>query len=141
MAYFEWSSAYETGVAGIDYDHRRLVAMLNDIHGLITGGAEPGKIGDVLVDFQTLATAHFALEERIMEDESHAGIAERRRIHHRLLDQVCEIIDAYEADDPRPDQSLPATLRGWLMEAMSMDVQLFTDINDTGPRHWDLRRG
>ncbi len=140
MAYLEWISAYETGVAGIDYDHRRLVAMLNDIHSLITMGAEPGNIGDALVDFQTLATAHFALEERIMEDERHAGIAERRRIHHRLLDQVCEIVDAYEADDPPPGQSLPATLRGWLLEAMSMDVRLFTDIGDAGLRSLDLQR-
>jgi hypothetical protein len=48
MAYLDWNPAYDTGVAGIDYEHRRLVALLNEIHGLILSGAEPHKIAGAL---------------------------------------------------------------------------------------------
>ena len=48
MAYLDWNPAYDTGVAGIDYEHQRLVALLNEIHGLILNDAEPHKIAGTL---------------------------------------------------------------------------------------------
>src|SRR3990172_9697350 len=41
MAYLTWDAAHDTGIPGIDYEHRQLVQMLNDIHELIMKRAEP----------------------------------------------------------------------------------------------------
>ncbi|MGB8275349.1 MAG: hemerythrin domain-containing protein, partial [Alphaproteobacteria bacterium] len=78
MAYITWDPAHETGIPGIDYEHRRLVELLNDIHDLIAARAEPLTIADRLADLYTLATAHFALEEKVMREQKYAGLAERR---------------------------------------------------------------
>lgn len=140
MAYLEWNTAFETGIPGIDYEHRKLVGMLNDLHALITARATMQDIGDLLAEFHTLANAHFALEEKIMKDESYAGLTERRSIHRQLLDQVREIIDAVEAGDCPLDESLPAILREWLLQAMSDDVELLVAIGERGLRRWGLER-
>ena len=140
MAYFDWNPNYDTGIAGIDYEHHQLVKILNDIHDLIVKGVEPRKIIDTLADFHTLATAHFALEEKIMQDENYPGFEERRHTHYRLLDQVREIMDAYEAGAYQSDESLPATLKDWLSEVMGIDAKLFADVNDAGLRRWGLSR-
>lgn len=140
MAYLAWNSAFETGIAGIDYEHQQLVKILNHIHDLIAGGPDPDAILEALADFHTLASAHFALEEKIMQDQRYPGLAERHRIHRQLLDRVSEIMDGYEAGDQEPDENLPAMLRDWLFEAMDVDVKLFADINDTGLRRWGLQR-
>src|SRR3989304_4549814 len=97
MAYLDWNPSHDTGIAAIDYEHRQLVKMLNEIHDLIVKGVAPREISDALADFHTLATAHFALEEKIMRDANYPGFEERRHTHYRLLDQVREIMDAYEA--------------------------------------------
>lgn len=138
MPYIEWNPQLETGVAGIDYEHRRLVQLLNDIHELIVAGAEPHRIADMLADFHTLATAHFALEEKIMRDRKYPAFAERRETHRRLLDQVREIMDAYDAGSYRVGKSLPATLRQWLFQAMSIDVDLFAGQDAANLRKWGL---
>lgn len=140
MAYLEWSVAYETGIPGIDGEHRELVSMLNDIHELVAGGAEAQDIGEALAEFYTLATAHFALEEKIMQDENYAGLGERRITHHRLLDEVCEIIDACETGSCELNDSLPATLKDWLLEAIAGDVGLLADIGETSLRRPGLAR-
>ena len=140
MNYLDWNSAYDTGVASIDYEHRRLVEKLNEIHDLMVRGVDPRAISDALADFHALATAHFALEEKIMQDENCADLPERRDTHYRLLDQVREIMDGYEAGEFQPAERLPETLKGWLLEAMGIDVELFAAIDDAGLRRWGLSR-
>jgi hemerythrin len=141
MTFFDWKPDYETGIAGIDYEHHRLVHLLNDVHALIAGGAAPAEVSDALAELHTAAAAHFALEERILEEERHPELAERRHLHYRLLDQVRDIMDAYEAGGYEPGDSLPATLREWLFTAIDMDTRLFAKMNDAGLRRWGLNRG
>jgi hemerythrin len=140
MAYLDWNPAYDTGVAGIDYEHQRLVALLNEIYGLILNAAEPHKIAGILADFHARAAAHFALEEKIMHDRNFPGLRERRDTHYRLLDQVREIMDGYEVGAYRAGANLPETLKTWLSEAMDIDVKLFAEIEDANLRAWGLRR-
>jgi hemerythrin len=141
MPYIEWDPRLETGVAGIDHEHRRLVQLLNDIHELIVANADPTRIADTLADFLTLATAHFALEEKIMRDQKYPAFAQRRETHHRLLDEVRDIMDAYDAGSYREGQSLPATLRLWLFQAMNIDVDLFAKLEPANLRKWGLAQG
>ncbi len=141
MPYLEWNPAFDTGIGGIDYEHRRLVEMLNEIHELMRTAAEPHKIAAILADLHALASAHFALEEKIMRDQNYPGLAGRRDTHYHLLDQVREIMDAYEIGSYRGGESLPATLKQWLMEAMGNDAQMFGEINDAKLRALGLKRG
>ena len=114
--------------------------MLNDIHELIARGRESQTIADVLADFHVLAATHFALEEKIMEDEDCADLQKRKDIHRRLLDQICEIMDAYEAGADRCGKSLPETLKEWLVEAITDDAKAFADLDEAGLRRWGLGR-
>jgi len=141
MPYLEWNPAFDTGIGGIDYEHHRLVDMLNEIHELMLKVAEPRKIAAILADFHALASAHFALEEKIMRDQNYPGFEGRRDTHYRLLDQVREIMDAYETGSYRGGESLPATLKQWLMEAMGNDAEMFGEINDVRLHTLGLSRG
>ena len=140
MAYLDWNPAFETGIPGIDYEHRRLVDMLNEINELVVNEAEPRKVADTLADFHTLATAHFALEEKIMRDRKHGGLEGRRDIHHQLLDQIRELMDIHETESFRTTKSLPDTLKQWLAEAMDVDVKLFAELSDASLRESGLSR-
>ena len=140
MPYFNWNPDYDTGIAGVDYEHHRMVNMLNEIHDLIVQGTKPHRVSDILADFHTLAAAHFALEEKIMQDENHPDLGGRRQTHYRLLDQVQEIMDAYEAGAYQSGEGLPATLKEWLSEAIGIDAKLFAEVNDAGLRRRGLSR-
>ena len=141
MAYLDWNRAFDTGIPGIDYEHHRLVDMLNEIHELILHDGEKRKVAGILAEFHTLATAHFALEEKIMRDQGYAGLGARRDIHYRLLDQVREMMEAHEQGALPSGMSLPETIRQWLAEAMEIDVKLFGDISDAGLGKSGLSRG
>jgi hemerythrin len=140
MAYLEWNPAFDTGIPGIDYEHHRLVDMLNEIHELIQHDGAPRKVAGILAEFHALAAAHFALEEKIMRDQSYKGLAARRDIHRRLLDQVRDMMEAHEQGAFRSGMQLPETVRQWLAEAMDIDVKLFADITDASLNKSGLSR-
>ncbi|KAB2882243.1 MAG: hypothetical protein F9K38_08275 [Pseudorhodoplanes sp.] len=135
MNYLDWNSTFHTGIASIDYDHRRLIEMLNEIHDLIEQSAEQCTISDELADFYAFAEGHFALEKKLMQDENLPDLQERRDIHHRLLDQVREIMDGYEDGIYQPAERLPETLKIWLVGAIGIDVKIFAAIGDTSLHH------
>ena len=134
MAYLDWNPDFGTGIFEIDYEHHRLVDMLNEINELLLNKAEPDTVADTLAGFHTLATARFALEEEIMRDQKYAGLEGRRDIHYQLLDQVREMMDAYETGAFRTGASRPDTLKEWLAEAMDIDVKLFAEFSDASLR-------
>lgn len=141
MAYLDWNPAFETGIPGIDHEHRRLVDMLNEINESIVNAVDPREVAGVLAEFHALASAHFALEEKIMRDQKFAGLQERQQNHYRLLDEVRDIMDAYEDGSFDSGTSLPETLKQWLAKAMDVDVRLFAAISDAGLRKSGLSRG
>jgi hemerythrin-like metal-binding protein len=58
---FEWSAVYETGIAEVDAQHRRLVELINELS--VAQARPAGQLLDELVDY---AARHFADEERLM---------------------------------------------------------------------------
>lgn len=140
MAYLDWNPAFETGIPGIDYDHRRLVGLLNDIDAMIRDEVESQDVAAALAELHALATAHFALEEKIMRDQKYAGLAGRQQIHYQLLDEVREVMDAYEDGSSGSGGTLPGALRQWLGKAMDIDVGVFAGVSEAGLRTRGLSR-
>jgi hemerythrin len=75
-----------------------------------------------------------------MEDERCPDLETRRRTHRQLLDQVREIMEAYENGGASAQARLPGTLKDWLGEAMGVDARLFADINEGRLTRWGLSR-
>ena len=77
-----------------------------------------------------LASAHFALEEKIMAELEWPRLRERCDLHARLLGQVRDIIDAYETGFYLSREGLPGSLGKWLSEAIDADVKMFAELGD-----------
>lgn len=61
-----WKSEFDTGVAEVDHDHKRLVEGLNKLEELITSGKGSESIPAVLAFLERYAGEHFAREETCM---------------------------------------------------------------------------
>lgn len=142
MAYLDWNPAFDTGIRSIDFEHRRLVDLLNEVDRQIAAGADAKAVTATLGEFHALASAHLALEESIMERTEQPRIRERALARRALLDGVRDIMDAHHAG--RTGAALPDQLKHWLGELMSMDAQVFAGLHATVNaetlRSWGLQR-
>ncbi len=113
MASLEWRDEYCTGIAGVDYEHQALIAQINAVLALIGQNGERRRVIDGLGDIYGAISAHFALEERMMERHDYAEYAEHKADHDRLLDEIQELTLDYESSDSLDRDAFTQRLADW----------------------------
>ena len=91
-----WRDDFSLGVPSIDHEHQELIALINEVFVRIEAGEEQ-RVCDELGEIHAGISAHFALEEQIMPADHYAQFEDHKAAPERLLDDLPEIMDSYEA--------------------------------------------
>lgn len=102
MALIEWQETFKVGVPSVDHEHAELIALLNRLHARLHDRAGDAADKETVLRFlgevHAGIAAHFALEEQIMRARGYDQYADHKADHERLLDEIRDIMDRYEAD-------------------------------------------
>ena len=116
MKLLEWKPEFSVGNAAVDYEHRELIELINDIHAGVGEGADRDDLACGLGEIYAQIAAHFALEEKMMRDAEYAGYTSHKDDHESLLDQLADIIDTIDSEDTYDEQELSTALDLWFSE-------------------------
>ncbi len=117
MALLEWRSDFETGVVEVDHEHRELVDLINRLHDQLGSDAPKETVADFLGEVFARISAHFALEESIMRKHSYDEYAEHKSDHEKLLDDIRDIMDDFEAGHYAAyDDALAKAVQHWFVD-------------------------
>ncbi len=83
------------GVEKIDAQHRKLIAILNDLDSAIVTGQEDSKLDGILVRLADYVNYHFSEEESFMESIGYPEIGEHKREHASFAKKI----EGYRKDD------------------------------------------
>lgn len=97
--HIEWHDAFSTGIPSVDYEHQELIKLVNDACTKMIEKADSEQITEVLGEVFAQISAHFALEESIMRRMKYKDYPEHKEDHELLLDEIRDIMDAYEAGE------------------------------------------
>jgi hemerythrin-like metal-binding protein len=116
MKTFQWNPLFETGLAEIDTQHRRLVELVNDLGERIDSG-QPEHIDQTLTALAEYTVYHFGSEESLMEA---SGVAaehanHHRETHRRFVAQVTEWMQTRQAQGQLSPGQLLDYLANWLI--------------------------
>jgi len=115
MALLQWKDAYSVSVAAIDHEHKELIDLINRLHDKLAAKDAKSSIEDFLGDLFKGISAHFALEERFMRDCRYDRLAEHKRDHEQLLDDIRDIMDGLEDSGETVGAELGARLDAWFL--------------------------
>ncbi|MFZ1375617.1 MAG: bacteriohemerythrin [Geothrix sp.] len=87
MAFLSWHERFSVGHAEIDQQHQRLFELVNHFDDVIQMGMVE-ELPRIVDDVMHLSEAHFRFEEGLIQDIGFPVVAEHRKIHRELLDQV-----------------------------------------------------
>jgi hemerythrin-like metal-binding protein len=113
MALLEWRDDFRTGIEGVDHEHQALIEQINAVYALINERADKEDVIDGLGEIYGSISAHFALEERMMIRHGYAEYDQHQDDHERLLDEIREITDEFEATAQLDDARLARKLADW----------------------------
>ena len=96
MAYMDWDKGLETGIEIIDNQHKKLISLVNDLHGAMKGGKGRLVIGDTLEELATYTVYHFGTEEKAFDRYSYPETAAHKFQHAELIRQVGELMASFK---------------------------------------------
>ena len=97
-------------------EHQQLIGLINSLYEQVMADVEQEAVTEFLGDVYAQISAHFALEEKIMRDCDYDEFDDHKADHERLLDEIGEIIDRYDADEFFSGEELGETLTVWFGE-------------------------
>ena len=113
MALIEWRDEFCTGVPGVDYEHQELIKQINSIYALIDDKADRENVIDSLGDIYGSISAHFALEEQMMERHNYDHFKEHQADHEKLLDDIRDITEEFESATELDSDKFKQKLNDW----------------------------
>ncbi len=93
MTRIEWKDEYATGLRDVDFEHQRLIAMVNDVIADLENAHTDEDLHARLGDIHARIASHFALEEVRMQDMNYPEFDDHKADHERLLDEIRDIMD------------------------------------------------
>jgi hemerythrin len=116
MSLIEWRDEFSIGLPEVDFEHRALIADINQLHGEIGADASATGVAGRLGQIQAAIAAHFALEEKSMAALRYDGYAAHKSDHERLLDEILDIQDGVLAAGQYDPDALAGSLSRWFGE-------------------------
>lgn len=116
VALIEWKDEFKLGIVEVDHEHRELVELINAAYVHMQSDESDGTVDDFLGEIYARISAHFALEEKMMRERGYDQFAQHKSEHEELLDEIRDLMDAYEDGDLTDEGELAAKLQAWFTE-------------------------
>lgn len=132
---FEWSETFETHIELIDTQHKKLVAILNELCVVINDNEFTAEnFSEILKQLLDYAAYHFSDEEQLMKDE---GVSEKHTLIHKMehasfVYDIERMRDYYFSPDTNETgEKLVEFITAWLTyHILGIDKVLVAQIND-----------
>jgi hemerythrin len=117
MTLIAWQTDFETGIASVDFEHKEMVALLNQLYTELDNDPDDSAVEDFLGEVFANISAHFALEEKIMRDNGYDEYQLHKQDHEQLLDAIREIMDDHQSGHfSDASDLLSVRLKNWFEE-------------------------
>ena len=127
MAFVSWKEEYSVGVPQLDAQHRRLIDIMNSMHGAMLMGGKPDALQAVLDDLVAYTRHHFSYEEQLMEQARYPGLEEHKRKHRAMVAQVEGFTAEITSGKATVSLKLMNFLKDWLTRHIMETDQRYSD--------------
>ena len=78
MARFIWNDSYSVGVKAFDEQHKKLFALVDDLHEAMVAGKARTITGQILNEMVEYTRQHFSAEEKMLQKYDYPGLGEQK---------------------------------------------------------------
>lgn len=103
------------GVPALDEDHKKLLALVNELHSVVRKQAAPDVIERVMRDLASYVDYHFEAEERLMRLCRYPDLEAHQASHETLRKQVIALGERFAREGYAVRLKMFDFLSDWLM--------------------------
>jgi len=98
MTQISWNERFDTGIEVIDFQHRKIVGMINDLH-VATTHREVAATADILTRMRDYALEHFSFEEELMHAAGYPFTKTHIQLHQRFVERLDHLSQRHQAGE------------------------------------------
>lgn len=115
MAIIDWSDEYSVSVKEMDEQHKKLIAMINELNEAMKSGKGKDVMEKILKNLVDYTVTHFASEEKLMQSGDYPGYLAQKSQHEALTKQVIEFQTKYHEGKAVLSVEIMSFLKDWLV--------------------------
>lgn len=115
MALFEWKSEFSVGVDLFDSHHKKLIYLINSLHGAMSKGHSKEVLSDIVAELALFTKYHFTEEERRMRRYGYSGYDLHRVEHEVFIEKIKGFVIKLDAGNAGLSLTLLKFLGDWLI--------------------------
>lgn len=133
MTMVAWSDDYSVGIQEIDEQHKRLLALINELYTALAQKQNRDKMSQVLGELVDYTKVHFAVEESLMRLFDYKDYAAHKTIHDDIVSKVLGFQSRFNAGDDKVGMELLMFLKDWLINHIQkVDTQYSSHLTKQG---------
>lgn len=130
----EWQPELSVNVRDIDYQHKVLINMINDLDFAIAAKKDREVLANLISKLTEYAAFHFAHEEGYLRDFGYPETKQHEKAHTYFDKKLSEFEESFGKDETVSKEML-VFLTGWLVEHIQVtDKKYATFLNEHGIR-------
>jgi len=126
MSIFTWSDDLSVGVQAFDNQHKRLIALINELHDAMAAGKGSTVLGSILSELADYTAYHFKAEEAIFEKYGYPGLGSHRASHDDLTRKVLDFKSQFEAGKAVLSMEIMKFMTDWLTNHILGEDKAYT---------------
>lgn len=118
-----WQSDYDTGIAVIDEQHKRILDYINDLEAVLSmANYQRFQVKDILENIIEYTQSHFTFEESLQEEAQYKYRIPHKRVHDLFIRKIESYRERFLAGEAI-EHELHQLLLGWLINHIKHDDQ------------------
>lgn len=116
MSLLTWKDEFSTGVTQFDDEHKRLIAMINELHAAMLASRSQDVVQTVLKKLVQYTQIHFRHEEEAFARTGYPDARAHAAQHQKLTDQVMAFVASGRETNAHLSIDVLKFLKLWLLE-------------------------
>ena len=113
--FVEWIESYSVGIPEIDAEHKRLVALINELHSAYVAGQSRQDVVHILNGLVAYIATHFVHEEAFLRETHYPQIDAHIQLHQKFAKEVASKCRRVRGDQFPRALELLSFLKTWLI--------------------------
>ncbi|QWR76080.1 bacteriohemerythrin [Candidatus Magnetomonas plexicatena] len=133
MSLITWNDNLSVGVKELDDQHKKLIALINELFDAVTARKGKDALGPVLSELVEYTKYHFGNEERLFATHGYVNAAAHKQEHDDLTQKVISFDAQFKAGRAMVDLLLMNFLKDWLTKhIVGTDKKYSAFLNEKG---------
>ena len=136
MPFMVWDDKLSVGVAVLDEDHKKLIAMINELYDAVLTNHGREVLNGILDRLVAYTSYHFAREEKLMLEAGYAGFEAHKKQHDLMSKWAVQTeFEIHKNLLPAPSLEVLNYLKDWLFDHINgSDKEYGSCLNASGIR-------